>query len=287
MSEASPRRQQANLNGITLSWLHWPDPQVPGSCSVVLLHGILQRASETSHIARHLSRYHQVVMPDLRGRGETSLPEGPVDPATIAADVAALIEHLELKRVVLIGRDHGGVVGYHLAARRPELAHGLVLGDSPPAVDQERADRRLAFVRDIPGAFDSFDHALAYYRDDLGVSEARARHDIPTDLREEGGRLVWIHNLAWVARVEGASAPRDDWDLLAGITAPTLVLRGQRSRISQDDAQRMADVMPHAEVQTIVGSGPDVFLGPGAEQTRGAIDMFLMRLKASVVRSSN
>jgi hypothetical protein len=36
--------------------------------------------------------------------------------------------------------------------------------------------------------------------------------------------------------------------------------------------------MRHCEVQTVFGAGSDVYLGPGSEQSRGAIDMFLLRL---------
>jgi esterase len=281
MNEKPVNRQSAELNGISQSWIAWGGSYRPGRCAVVLLHGLLQRASSQSHIARHLARYHPVVMPDLRGRGETPLPPGAAcDPATIANDVGLLIEHLGLTRVVVIGRNHGGVVGYHLAAQRPDLVHGLVLGDCSPEIDQARADRRRAFVERIPTSFASEAEAMAFYTDSLGVSEARARHDMPDDLMEHNGLLTWRHDLVAVSRVETAAAPRSDWDVLANVVAPTLVLRGQRRGISDAIAARMREVLPRVEMQTIVGSGPDVFLGPGAEQTRGAIDMFLMRLNA-------
>jgi pimeloyl-ACP methyl ester carboxylesterase len=274
-------RHLAELNGIAQSWVSWDGKRIPGRCAVVLLHGILQRASPQSHIARHLSRFHPVVMPDLRGRGETPLPAGAAcDPATIAEDVALLIEHLELARVVVVGRNHGGVVGYHLAANRPDLVHGLVLGDTSPEIDPDRASRRREFLERIPRAFASEAEAMAFYTDSLGVSEARARHDMPDDMTESDGSLIWRHDLGAVARVEAAAAPRDDWEVLAKVTAPTLVLRGQRRGISDAMVARMREVMPQVEMHTIVGSGPDVFLGPGAEQTRGALDMFLMRLNA-------
>jgi pimeloyl-ACP methyl ester carboxylesterase len=281
MNAKPVNRQSAELNDIAQSWLAWEGIRRPGRCAVVLLHGILQRASPQSHIARHLARFHQVVMPDLRGRGETPLPpDAACDPATLAADVALLIEHLGLERVVVVGRNHGGVVGYHLAAHRPDLVQGLVLGDSSPEIEQARADRRRDFVERIPRSFANEVEAMAFYTDSLGVSESRARHDMPDDLIEQNGLLTWRHDLASVARVEAAAAPRSDWDVLAKVVAPTLVLRAQRRGISDATAARMREKMPLVEMQTIVGSGPDVFLGPGAEQTRGALDMFLMRLNA-------
>ena len=114
-------RKHATLNDLAVSWLEWPDPGLAGRCSILLLHGILQSADPNSHIANHLARFHRVVMPDLRGRGETGLRDADNSPAAIAGDVAALIETLGLEHVIAIGRNHGGVVGYHLAAQRPEL----------------------------------------------------------------------------------------------------------------------------------------------------------------------
>jgi pimeloyl-ACP methyl ester carboxylesterase len=271
-------RKHATVNGISMSWLEWPNPGISGNCSVVLLHGIIQSADESSHIARHLARHHHVVFPDLRGRGETEMSADACDPGTMAADVADLIAQLGLEQVVVIGRNHGGVVGYHLAAGWPDWVHGLILGDSTPEVSAERAARRLEVICAIPPSFDSLDTAIEFYQRGLGVSEARARHDIPNDLAEVDGGYVWRHNLESIATIERAAAPRADWDVLAKITAPTLVLRGQRGRIAPEVATRMQETIQRCEVQTIYGAGPDVFLGPGSEQAIGAIDMWLMRL---------
>jgi len=278
MPVAMAVRQYATINGVRMSWLEWPDPATSGACSVVLLHGILQSSDENSHIARHLSRFYRVIYPDLRGRGETELPDGDGAPASMADDVAALVDRLGLTRVVAIGRNHGGVVGYHLAARRPDLVHGLVLGDSTPEVSPERAERRLEIIRNFPDSFPSLDAAMDFYQRRLGLSEARARHDIPNDLHVLNGTYLWRYDFETVAAIERAAAPRADWDVLARVTAPTLVLRGQRGRIAPAIADRMKSTIPTCEVHTIIGAGSDVYLGPGSEQSRGAIDMFLMRL---------
>jgi pimeloyl-ACP methyl ester carboxylesterase len=261
-----------------MSWLEWPDPGLAGKCSVILLHGIIQSADGASHIARHLARFHHVVFPDLRGRGETGMPPDSCDPASMAHDVAALIDLLGLEQVVVIGRNHGGVVGYHLAAAHPDRVHGLILGDSTPEVSAARAARRLEVIGAIPPTFASLEEAIDFYQRGLGVSEARARHDIPNDLAELNGTLVWRHDLEAIAAIERAASPRSDWDVLSKITAPTLVLRGQRGRIAPAIAARMQETIHHCEIQTIFGAGPDVFLGPGSEQAIGAIDMWLMRL---------
>ena len=199
----------------------------------------------------------------------------------MAADVAALIEHLGLQRLVVIGRIDGGLVGYHLAAERPDLVHGLVLAETRPELDAARSERRIAMIRGIPRSFSTFEDAAEFYQRVFSASNARIRNDIPHDLSAENGHWVWRHDLEVVERVERESGPRDDWHILSRITVPTLVLRGQRGRMPAEMATRMASVLPRGELQVIFGANHDVFIGAGSEQAIGAVDVFLMRLNRS------
>ena len=278
----TPRAGSAAVNGARLAYHAWDGPARPTRPPAVLLHGVLQTKEGMANLAAHLARGGPVLVPDLRGRGDSDRPPAGYDPATLADDVAALIEALALDRPVLIGRLHGGVVAYHLAARRPDLVRGLVLGNTSPEVDPARAERANAATRALPDRFASFDAALAFYVDRLGLAEARARHDIPHDLVADpdgdGAGLRWRYDLALVARIESAAMPRADWDLLAGVACPMLLLRGQRGDVSADVARRVAATVPVCHTQTVLGARNDVFLGPGAEQSFGAIDLFLLRL---------
>lgn len=278
MEIATPVRKRVPVNGISMSCLEFDGPREPGKCSVLVLHGVLQNAEGMAGLARHLARHHRVVVPDLRGRGETDQPADGYDPVTMSRDLVELIARLDLQRLAIIGRNHGGVVGYHLAADHPDLICGLILSDANPDVGPERAARRLASVGELPRSFPDLDTAIAYYQERLGLSEERARHDIPHDLVESGSGYVWRHNLDVIAQIEAASAPRSDWDVLARIQAPTLLLRGQWSRIPKATAEQARQTIPNVEIQMIFGAGHDVFLGNGSEQAIGAIDMFLMRL---------
>ena len=278
-----PEVGEARVNGIRLAYRTWTGPATPRYPAVVLLHGLLQSGEGMANLAAHLARNGPVVVPDLRGRGESDQPEGPAagyDPATMADDVAALIETLGLDRPVAIGRLHGGLVAYHLAARRPDLVRGVVLGDTAPEVDAGRAERAMATVRALPHGFASMDEATTFYRDRLGLPEARARHDIPHDLVDDGaGGYRWRHNLAVVERIEAAAMPRADWDVLARVRCPALLLRGQRGEVPPPMAARFCETLSGCRVQTVLGARHDVFLGPGAEQAFGAIDLFLLRLR--------
>jgi pimeloyl-ACP methyl ester carboxylesterase len=280
---SEPSRSVARVNGIEMAYRHWAAPGQSMHPPVVLLHGVLQTGEGMRHLAEGLALDGEVLVPDLRGRGETEQPASGYDPATMAEDVGCLLQHLGIGRSVLIGRLHGGIIAYHLAARKPELVCGLVLGDATPEVSEERAARVQARVSSLPSEFASLEDAERFYEGGLRLSPARARHDLPSDLeRTAEGKYRWRHNLSIVARIEAAAMPRSDWIVLRQVQCPVLVLRGQRGEIRAEIAERMLKTVNNARVQSIVGSGHDVFLGPGAEQTLAAIELFLRGLEADV-----
>jgi pimeloyl-ACP methyl ester carboxylesterase len=83
-----------------------------------------------------------------------------------------------------------------------------------------------------------------------------------------------------VARIARATLPRADWDVLAQVMCPVLILCGQGGQIRDETAERMLRTMPNARSQVIYGSRYDVFLGPGSEQTMAAIQLFLFGLES-------
>jgi len=66
-----------------------------------------------------------VVAPDLRGFGYSAKPAADYDAATMAADLAALSDHLGLRDVTVIGHDWGAVFAYVYAAKYPGQVRAL------------------------------------------------------------------------------------------------------------------------------------------------------------------
>ena len=276
---SQPRTGFEHVNGVRLAYRHWTGPSHAQHPPVILLHGVLQSGEGMRHLAEQLSLDREVLVPDLRGRGDSDRPQDGYDPATMAGDVAGLIDRLGIERPALIGRLHGGLVAYHLAARRPELVCGVVLGDANPEVTADRASQALAAVSSLPRAFASLADATRFYEEGLGLPPDRARHDIPSDLEAmPDGGYRWRHDLDIVRQIEAAAIPRSDWDVLAQLRCPVLILRGQRGEIRPETAERMLATIPRARAQTIYGASHDVFLGPGSEQTLAAIQLFLFGL---------
>lgn len=97
---------------------------------VVLLHGY----AETSHmwlpIMPELAKNHTVIVPDLRGAGDSSKPESGYDKKTMAVDIHSLVVSLGFNRSRIVGHDIGLMVAYAYAAQFPRETERLVLMDA-------------------------------------------------------------------------------------------------------------------------------------------------------------
>jgi pimeloyl-ACP methyl ester carboxylesterase len=110
---------------------------------VVALHGWPGSRRDYREVAALLHGTVDVVVPDLRGFGESDRHEAALDAysaAGQAASVLGLIDELGLQRPVLVGYDVGSRIAQAIAAQRPEAIRALVLSPPLPGV----GDRVLA-----------------------------------------------------------------------------------------------------------------------------------------------
>ncbi|MEJ6818578.1 alpha/beta fold hydrolase [Pseudomonas sp. LF-5] len=85
-----------------------------------------------------LSPHYRVIALDLWGHGESgALPQGTTSLDDIARQVQALLDHLEIDRVTLVGLSVGGMWGVRLALSAPQRVNGLVLMDTYVGVEPE------------------------------------------------------------------------------------------------------------------------------------------------------
>jgi pimeloyl-ACP methyl ester carboxylesterase len=96
---------------------------------LILLHGWPQTWYEWRGVMPALAERFHVVAPDMRGLGDSSKPQSGYDKATVAGDIAQLIEHLDLGPCNVVGHDWGGPVAFALAANRADLVRTLTIVD--------------------------------------------------------------------------------------------------------------------------------------------------------------
>lgn len=99
---------------------------------VVLIHGFPQTWYMWRKIMLPLAQQHTVIVPDLRGCGDSDKIVGPFDAWTLAGDIRALLEQLDVAESVwVIGHDMGAPVALSYAARYQPQTRGLVYMDEP------------------------------------------------------------------------------------------------------------------------------------------------------------
>lgn len=102
------------------------DPDAP---VVLAAHGITANSRSWLPVARELGDRARLVAADLRGRGASRELPGPYGMAAHAADLLAVLDHLEVPRAVLAGHSMGAYVVARLAIDHPERVSAVVLVD--------------------------------------------------------------------------------------------------------------------------------------------------------------
>ena len=98
---------------------------------VVLIHGYAENSDSWFPLAADLMKDHTVVVPDLRGIGKSSKPEGGYDKKTQAGDIRAVVTALGYDKTFVVAHDIGNMVAYAYAATYPEKVERLVVMDAP------------------------------------------------------------------------------------------------------------------------------------------------------------
>ena len=117
---------------------------------LLLLHGFPQTHAIWHRVALALKERFFLVMPDLRGYGDSDKPAGEPDHANyskraMAADMVALMQSLGHARFGLVGHDRGGRVAHRLALDHPQAVSQLCVIDIAPTLDMYAAtDMRFA-----------------------------------------------------------------------------------------------------------------------------------------------
>jgi pimeloyl-ACP methyl ester carboxylesterase len=99
--------------------------------AVLLLHGFGDTGDMWISLAERLVKDRTVVVPDLRGMGLSSHPEGGYEKVAQARDLAAILDKLDVANLALVTHDIGNMVGYAFAALYPQLITKWVVIDAP------------------------------------------------------------------------------------------------------------------------------------------------------------
>jgi pimeloyl-ACP methyl ester carboxylesterase len=259
-----PEHQRCLVNGLNLHFLDWQCGEHP---PLLLLHGALLQAHVWDFFSLAMRQRFRIRTLDLPGHGDSDWsPDGDYSRARVVADVAAFIEQLDLRSLVLVGHSFGGSVAAMLAARMPERLRALVMVDSTLLPSGRPSVRTRA--AELPHTFASLED-FAHHAAGLGRRRDPAR--LMTSLRWnarqlEDGRWTWKYDPALRRVALGPPDFEDVWSALRAFTGPLLFVRaGEHSHLTDEAADRLRglpnvqlQVVPHA-AHNVMSDNPQLF----------------------------
>jgi 3-oxoadipate enol-lactonase len=222
---------------------------------VVLLHGYPLDRSMWEPQVRALSSRYQVIAPDLRGLGASSL--GSVQDSSMdlmADDVRALLDRIAVRGpVVLGGLSMGGYVVFAFVRRYPDRVRALILADTRATADSEEGRRsRLELIERIERE-QSAQPLFEVQFPKLMASANYQREDLVARVRAMINR-AGPPGLAAAQR--GIADRPDSTPLLSQIKCPTLIIVGEHDAFTPpSDSRAMHSAIKGSELLEVPAAG--------------------------------
>lgn len=217
--------------------------------AIVFSHGFLMDHEMFAPQVEALSAENRCISVDMRFHGQTDSPFEPFTIWDTVHDLAAVLDHLGIQDVVLVGFSFGGWISTRFALEYPERVRGLVIIDS---YERKESPDEIAAYRGfkeaiIGGGFD--DQMVATMRGFLFGPDYDADRWV--------AKWRFRSPRCWDAVYEAMFGRDDINDRLSAITCPSVVLHGAGNpanppAVSEDLASRLGNC---AGVVLIEGSG--------------------------------
>lgn len=117
---------------------------VSGGKQLLLLHGFTGNLHTWDFLIPMLSEQVQLIMIDIVGHGKTSAPEeiSPYRMESAAADIKAIVDHLAISKIHVLGYSMGGRLALNFAVLYPECIQSLILESSSPGLEEDEARKK-------------------------------------------------------------------------------------------------------------------------------------------------
>ncbi len=253
--------------------LTWGPEELP---AVVCLHGVSGHARRFERLARMLDDVRRVAAYDLRGHGRSPW-SGEQSLDQHVADLDEVLDTLGLDSAALVGHSLGGLVAVRAACRQPERVSALVLLDPPLFTPAPLLRERAGTLR-AGAAFATVDEAIEWQ-----LTHGGLEHTPRALLEEEMAEHL-------VAGEDGLFRPRYSREAAAAaveslidepppqleeVACPTLLIRGERSRMMcDDDVGRASAELPHCTAHMVPGG--HMLMWDALAETGALVRQFLL-----------
>ena len=231
------------LNGAEIYYQEY-GMERPGRAPVLLIHGsTITGEIDWGRLAPRLAAEYKVYVPDCRGHGRSSNPQGGYSFKQMAADVAAFVRATGHQRMHVIGHSNGGNVALVELVEQADLVPSAVLQAANAYVTDYLREREPVVLQP--------DYFAAYHPQDVAeMIEAHAGLHGPDYWRE----------LLVLTMREIIAEPNYSRAELAQVNKPVLVIMGAQDQVNAPDrhAQFIAENIPAAELWIPAGVGHNV-----------------------------
>jgi 3-oxoadipate enol-lactonase len=215
---------------------------------IIFIHGYPLDHTIWLPLVPELEKNGRLILPDLRGHGQSPAPAGVYSMELLAADILVLMDRLGLQKAAIAGHSVGGYIALHFARDYPERLAGLALVASHCFSDPlERKQNRLDTAEKV---------------ERTGKTDFIAESMLPglTPDKELQGKLKPIiektrpSGVAGILR--GMAQRSDTCNVLSNLDVPAVIIAGQLDKhLPVEKAQQLADLMKRPWLEIISGAG--------------------------------
>jgi pimeloyl-ACP methyl ester carboxylesterase len=218
----------ADVNGLHMYYETYGD----GSPLVLLHGGMLTIDLNFAGLIPTLAKRHRVIGVEMQGHGRTADIDRPITPALLASDVVGLLDHLGIDRAHVLGHSMGGAVTMELAISYPDRMRSVVpisVSVRPDGMHPDLLDpSKFATSPIMPTQQDFMDFKTEY--------ERLSPHP--------------EHFQDFMQTLSASNADLKGWsdEQLAGITAPVLLVQGDRDFTRNEHGALMQRLIPGSQL---------------------------------------
>ena len=228
----------------------------PASSPVLLISGLAGLgASWGPQTGRFAARYH-VILPDQRGTGRTTRATDGYTTQQMAADMAALVDHLGLGPVHVVGESTGGAIAQYMALNHPDTVRSLTMSSTFARFDaytqrEFKVRRKLLAESDrqtVYSLYAVFLFSPRYTREHPEKVQAWIDRVLAQPVGPQDGEIALKRTDMIIAH--------DTLPKLGAITQPTLVLCGDHDACTpQPLSEDIAGAVPGAQLIVLQDGG--------------------------------
>jgi pimeloyl-ACP methyl ester carboxylesterase len=264
---------KALVNGVTIAY----DDVGKGENVLVLVHGhpfdrsmwrpqvewISRSAGrrENSRKAAKLQREERgtepgscrVIVPDLRGYGESSIVSGKTTLDVFARDIAGLLDYLGVAEVVIGGLSMGGQIVMEFCRNYPERVQGVLLAATISRAETEEGKRQRAAMADR-----LLKEGMGPYAEEVLPKMVAPRNlaALPGVGEHVCQMMHSAHPIGAAAAIRGRAERPDYGETLAGLDVPAVVVVGDEDAFTtRADAEQMSEFLKGSELVWMKGVG--------------------------------